>query len=361
MRKRLCPWKRVLVQRPFFFESVSLCCKGESLSGIISIEGVTKSFGRINALDGIDLEIEKGELFGLLGPNGAGKTTLISILATILSPSSGSAHVCGWDARTNQGEVRRSIGVVFQDPSLDDELTGEENLDFHGRLYGLNAAVRRGAIEEVLRLVDLAPRRHDLVKTYSGGMRRRLEIARGLMHRPTVLFLDEPTLGLDPQTRRKIWEYVRELNQSFSMTIILTTHYMDEADQLCSRIAVMDKGRIVSLGAPDELKALLGGDLLELEASGPLDAYVDRLRELTQAQSISVDGCSVKLTVEGGESIIPLIFQAAHSLGVSISSVSLRKPNLEDVFIALTGREIRDDTTLDPKDRVRIYMQGRKR
>lgn len=311
----------------------------------------------MTALENLSLEIEKGELFGLLGPNGAGKTTLISILATILPATSGTANVCGHDVSREQAQVRRAIGIVFQDPSLDDELTGEENLDFHGRLYGMDKATRKERIEEVLRLVDLPDRRHDLVKTYSGGMRRRLEIARGLMHRPQVLFLDEPTLGLDPQTRRRIWNYIRSLKESFGMTIILTTHYMDEADQLCSRIAIMDRGGIVAMDSPEGLKAELGGEILEVEASEARDDFLAGLEQSDDVGNISVEDGKLVLTVKNGESFVPKVFAIAQSVGVGISSVSMRKPNLEDVFIKLTGREIRDDTISGPKERIRVFMR----
>lgn len=315
----------------------------------------------MTALENLNLEIEKGELFGLLGPNGAGKTTLISILATILPGTSGTATVCGYDVRREEDAVRRSIGIVFQDPSLDDELTGEENLDFHGRLYGMDASTRRARIDEVLRLVDLLDRRHDIVKTYSGGMRRRLEIARGLMHRPEVLFLDEPTLGLDPQTRRRIWNYIRGLKESFGMTIILTTHYMDEADQLCSRIAVIDRGGIVAMDTPEGLKAQLGGEVLELEASDMREDFLAVLEQSDDVGDISLEEGKLALTVKNGESFVPKIFEMAQSLGIEILSVSMRKPNLEDVFIKLTGREIRDDTVREPKERIRIFMRRTRR
>jgi ABC-2 type transport system ATP-binding protein len=315
----------------------------------------------LTALENLNLEIEKGELFGLLGPNGAGKTTLISILATILPGTSGTATVCGYDVRREEDAVRRSIGIVFQDPSLDDELTGEENLDFHGRLYGMDASTRRARIEEVLILVDLLDRRHDIVKTYSGGMRRRLEIARGLMHRPEVLFLDEPTLGLDPQTRRRIWNYIRNLKESFGMTIILTTHYMDEADQLCSRIAVIDRGGIVAMDTPEGLKAQLGGEVLELETSDMREDFLAVLEQSDDVGDISLEEGKLALTVKNGESFVPKVFEMAQNLGIEILSVSMRKPNLEDVFIKLTGREIRDDTVREPKERIRIFMRRTRR
>ena len=335
--------------------------KGGIASAIISIKGLTKKFGALTALETMTLEIEEGELFGLLGPNGAGKTTLISILSTILPPTSGSATVCGCDVLREEDSVRQCIGIVFQDPSLDDDLTGEENLAFHGRLYGMDSRTLRSRMHEVLRLVDLDHRRHDLVKTYSGGMRRRLEIARGLMHTPKVLFLDEPTLGLDPQTRRKIWNYIKGLKDSYGMTIILTTHYMDEADQLCSRIAVIDRGEIVALDSPEALKASLGGDVLELDISNPEPAFMARLKALEQVDHISIKNGKVALTVRHGESFIPRIFESAQAAGVEISSVSMRKPNLEDVFLKLTGREIRDEGVKEPKERMRIFMWARRR
>lgn len=309
----------------------------------------------------MDLAIKEGELFGLLGPNGAGKTTLISILATILPATRGNATICGHDVRLCQHDVRRCIGIVFQDPSLDDELTGAENLDFHARLYGLDGRTRLSRMAEVLALVDLEDRANDLVKTYSGGMRRRLEMARGLMHRPQVLFLDEPTLGLDPQTRRKIWNHVLTLKDSFGMTVILTTHYMDEADHLCSEIAIMDKGRIMAKGSPDELKSQLGGDVVNLEAYPMNEQFIASFQNAPEVTNVSVHDDELTLTVVKGESFIPRAFEIAAASGVTISGVSMRKPNLEDVFIKITGREIRDDSISTPKERIRIYLWGKRR
>lgn len=310
---------------------------------------------------GLDLDIHEGELFGLLGPNGAGKTTLISVLATMIPCTSGTATVCGHDVRREQHAVRRCIGIVFQDPSLDDELTGEENLDFHGRLYGLDAETRATRVADVLTLVDLQDRRKDLVRAYSGGMRRRLEIARGLMHRPRVLFLDEPTLGLDPQTRRKIWHYIDGLKKSFGMTIILTTHYMDEADRLCSRIGIMDRGQIVALDSPGALKERLGGDLLEIEVNRADTDFLDRLGGLDEVIHLAAVDNKVSLTVPRAESFIPRCFELAQGLSVEISSVAMRKPNLEDVFIQLTGRDIREEEAVEPGDRIRLYLRGQRR
>lgn len=328
---------------------------------IIRIEGLTKRFGNMTAVDEVDLEIHPGELFGLLGPNGAGKTTIISILATIISAGSGSASVCGFDVSRHQDAVRKNIGIVFQDPSLDDELTGEENLDFHGRLYGMAGEHRRKRIEEVLELVDLTDRRSGIVKTYSGGMRRRLEIARGLMHRPRVLFLDEPTLGLDPQTRRKIWSYIRQLMDAHRTTIILTTHYMEEADQLCSRIGIIDRGKIVALDTPTALKAGLGGDFLEMDVTDADAGFLERLGSFPGVSDVNLTNGRLVMTVEQGEVFIPEVVREALARDIHISSISMRKPDLEDVFIALTGRDIRDSEVTNPWERMRIYLAGRKR
>jgi len=286
---------------------------------------------------------------------------LISILSTILPASRGRATVCGHDVRREPDAVRRSIGIVFQDHTLDDELTGQENLDFHGRLYGMDSRTRKTRMDEVLDLVDLRDRRGDLVKTYSGGMRRRLEIARGLMHRPQVLFLDEPTLGLDPQTRRRIWNYISGLKHSFGMTVILTTHYMDEADQLCSRVAIIDRGRIVALDTPQALKAALGGDAVDLEADDFTSDFIDELREIEEVRTVAEQDGKLALMVTNGESFLPRAFEAAQRHGVEIVSASVRKPNLEDVFIKLTGREIREETVKEAKDRIRIFMRGSRR
>ncbi len=327
---------------------------------IVEINGLTRTFGSLRALDNISLNIHKGELFGLLGPNGAGKTTLISILSTILPVTSGTARVCGFRVSGEDDQVRRSIGIVFQDPSLDEELSGEENLDFHGRLYGMDSPTRIERVREVLDLVDLTDRRKDMVKTYSGGMRRRLEIARGLMHTPKVLYLDEPTLGLDPQTRRKIWDCIRTLKQRAGMTIILTTHYMDEADQLCSRIAIMDRGRIVALGSPEELKSGMGGDVLELDLSRSDERFLQKLRDSDDVTSVESREGRLGLTVANGAAFMPKAFEMAREFGLEISSVSMRSPNLEDVFIKLTGREIRDEPSIEVKERMRLYFTRKK-
>jgi ABC-2 type transport system ATP-binding protein len=310
----------------------------------VETSGIMKKFDDITAVNRVSIAVKPGELFGLLGPNGAGKTTLINMLSTMTEPSDGSAFVWGFDVKKQEELVRQNIGMVFQDTTLDDRLTGRENLDLHGRLYGLDGGTRRKRIEEVLSLVELTDRADALVKTYSGGMMRRLEIARGLMHHPRVLFLDEPTLGLDPQTRNHIWEYIKSLNKEEGVTIILTTHYMEEADHLCNRIAIIDHGEIVALDTPDALKSMLGGDIITLEIENPdnLARLCDIYKKNGCANIVSQKKNEVFITVKEGERQIPHILALASSAGISILSVSLRKPTLDDVFLHHTGRAIRD-------------------
>jgi ABC-2 type transport system ATP-binding protein len=223
-------------------------------TSIVEVKGLTKKFGELVAVNDISFTIAAGEIFAFLGPNGAGKTTTIKMLTTLLRPTSGQIHINGCDPVTQQDKVRRSFGIVFQDPSLDEELTAWENMEFHGVLYGVDKATRRGRIEELLKFVDLWDRRKDLVKTFSGGMKRRLEVARGLIHHPKILFLDEPTLGLDPQTRNHIWGHINRLNQQEKMTVFLTTHYMEEADKVAGKIAIIDHGKIIAQGTSAQLK-----------------------------------------------------------------------------------------------------------
>ena len=328
----------------------------------IETDRITKKFGDITAVNNISIEVETGELFGLLGPNGAGKTTLISMLSTMIEPTTGSAKVWGFDVGRESSQVRQNIGMVFQDTTLDDRLTGRENLDLHGRLYGLDSKTRKKRIAEVLSLVELADRADAIVKTYSGGMMRRLEIARGLMHHPHVLFLDEPTLGLDPQTRTHIWEYIRTLNKEEGVTIVLTTHYMEEADHLCSRIAIIDNGEIVALDTPEALKEMLGGDVITLEAEKRDDTT--RLSEVYKKNGcaciVSLKGNEVFITVREGERQIPHVLALASDAGIPIRSVSLRKPTLDDVFLHHTGKAIRDKEVSEV-EQVRYKIQARRK
>ena len=307
----------------------------------IKTEDLTRRFGDLVAVDKVSLEIGKGELFGMLGPNGAGKTTFAKMLSTLLKPTSGYAEVWGSDVTSKQDEVRRCIGVVFQDPSVDDKLTGRENLDFHGRMYDMERKMREKRITEVLELVDLTEKADIQLEVYSGGMQRRLEIARGLMHRPKVLFLDEPTLGLDVQTRRHIWDYIRTLNRKEGVTIFLMTHYMEEADYLCGRIAIIDKGRIIALDTPQNLKRLVGADVISIEADS--DYLLDLLQSFDWVEWVREEDGVTNLGVKDGKARIPEIVMAAHEATITVKAVSLHEPNLEDVFLKFTGRKIREE------------------
>jgi len=405
------------------------CELSSAKTDTIEVNGLTKVFdGSVRAVDEINFVVKGGEILGFLGPNGAGKTTTLNMLSTLLKPTSGTATVNGHDIVEEPDAVRRSIGYVFQDPTLDIELTGRENLDFHGRLYGINRSLRKQRIEEMLEVVQLTDRADNLVKTYSGGMKRRLEIARGLLHHPQVLFLDEPTLGLDPQTRRSIWEHIQRLNQEKKITIILTTHYTEEADYLCDRILIIDFGKIVALDTPDKLKAKLEGDVVSLTFKAP--AMIPKVRPLFEKKKwirgvhlVSVDdnqatasrminmmqgmaagsgmmgGISsgntslnrvpkhfekmspqgavsqnnpsnqtpsskrLDLLVDDGGHRIPSIVKLADEAGVSLESVELHKPTLDDFFISVTGRNIRDQrgSFVEMIRRHRIMRQARGR
>ncbi|MDP2218182.1 MAG: ATP-binding cassette domain-containing protein [Methanolobus sp.] len=327
----------------------------------IHTERITKQYDNLTAVDNIDITVEKGELFGLLGPNGAGKSTLISMLSTMLRPTSGKATVWGYDISRNPTRVRQSIGVVFQETTLDQKLTGRENLDLHGRLYGLNKKQRSERMKEVLELVELSKWENEIVQKYSGGMMRRLEIARGLMHYPNLLFLDEPTIGLDPQTRNHIWEYIRELNRDKNITMVLTTHYMEEADKLCNRIAIIDHGRIITIGTPYELKSSLGGDIITLGLTSEYEAraLAEQFSTRPGVNNISTSENLVRITAANGEREIPDILGTTAQLGLTIESVNLHKPTLDDVFLHYTGKDIRDDesTPGKPKGRMRRILR----
>lgn len=394
-----------------------------SETSIIEVNALTKIFNdRVRAVDGINFNVKEGEILGFLGPNGAGKTTTLNMLSTLLKPTSGTATVNGYDIIEEPDAVRRSIGYVFQDPTLDLELTGHENLDFHGRLYNLERTVRQQRIKEMLELVQLTDRANYLVKTYSGGMKRRLEIARGLLHHPKVLFLDEPTLGLDPQTRHSIWEHIQQLNQQKNVTIILTTHYTEEADYLCGRILIIDFGKIVALDTPDKLKSWLEGDIVSLTFKDPViiakvrslfetKEWVRRVHAVSSGSNHTIAGQMMNmmrgadmssgimgqmgsegnlggappkhmqkmlpkelvghspssrrlnLLVDDGGHRIPSIVKLVDEATVDLESVELHKPTLDDVFISVTGRNIRDQegSIIEMVRRHRIMQQARGR
>ncbi|MEW2358515.1 ATP-binding cassette domain-containing protein [Spirillospora sp. NPDC029432] len=318
----------------------------------VLVDGLVKRFGEVEAVRGIELAVEPGEVFGFLGPNGAGKSTTINMLCTLLRPTAGSARVAGHDVVRERDDVRRNIGLVFQDPTLDGYLTGEQNLRFHAELYGVPRSVTRDRIRQVLEMVGLWERRRDRVEQYSGGMKRRLEIARGLLHSPRVLFLDEPTVGLDPQTRSSIWEYIRELKRAEEITIFMTTHYMDEAEY-CGRIAIMDRGEIVALDTPEALKAGVGRDRVRIETADDR-AAIAALGERLGLEAVMSEG-AVAFAVAAGEEFVPRLFA---ELGVPIRSVSVSRPSLDDVFMSFTGKTIRDAEG-SAKDWMRLAARGR--
>jgi len=304
---------------------------------IIQTEGITKRFNELTAVDHIDISIDEGEVFGLLGPNGAGKTTLLSMMATLIKPTEGTAIVNGYDIVRQPHGVRKSIGIVFQAPSSDEMLTGWENLQLHALMYGVPQDQRRTRIDEVLELVDLKERGKDRVKTYSGGMRRRLELARGLLHKPKILFLDEPTLGLDPQTREHIWRYISKLSTEEKVTIVITTHYMEEAESLCKRVAIIDHGKVIALDSPTNLKLRLGKSMIKAKVVNP---NMEKIRSLPYVSKADVEGGVVTITLSEAGSHIQEILR---DLGET-TYVELREPTLNDVFIQLTGKEIREES-----------------
>lgn len=322
-----------------------------SANTVIEVEGLTRRFNGFTAVDGVSFDVREGEIFGFLGPNGAGKTTTINMLCTLLRPSEGTATVNGHDIRTSQDGVRCSIGLIFQETTLDERLTGLQNLKFHAMLYDVPAEVFRQRSAELLDMVELTEKIGDVARNYSGGMKRRLEIARGLLHHPKVLFLDEPTIGLDPQTRRHIWDYLLRLRADEGLTLFLTTHYMDEAE-VCDRIAVIDHGKIIALDTPARLKAMVGGDLVTFATTDN-----DKAARLVEAEFglEARRGPDETLVLEAteGDRLIPRLSAAISNAGyVELNSVSLSRPTLEDVFIKLTGRTIREEEASE-RDKLR--------
>ncbi|HID20307.1 MAG TPA: ATP-binding cassette domain-containing protein [Methanophagales archaeon] len=311
---------------------------------VIEVTDLTKRFNSngisFAAVDKVSFTVEEREIFALLGPNGAGKTTLIKILTTLLKPTSGMAKVAGFDVSKDKERVRASIGIVFQEPALDWRLTGRENLDFHARMYGIKRGERERRVAEALKLVELEEKADIVVDKYSGGMKRRFELARGFIHHPKVLFLDEPTLGLDTQTRRRTWDYIKELNERERVTIVLTTHYMEEADYLCDRVGIIDQGKIIVLDSPKKLMDLIGSDLVTLEMNTP--NAVGIFENLDFVTDVQEHNGFVTLKMERADLRIPTIMEHARESGLEIKSVNMRKPSLEDVFLHFTGRRIRE-------------------
>lgn len=318
---------------------------GTPVSGgqpIIEVKNLEHSYGDFKAVDGISFAVKEGEIFSFLGPNGAGKSTAINILITLLPLQKGEASIAGFDVTKDPQKVRESIGVVFQDITLDRDMTVQEILEFHGRLYNMPREERRKRIDELLRLVQLEAKKDERTKNLSGGMKRRLEIARGLMTRPKVLFLDEPTLGLDPQTRMRMWDYIKGVNKE-GTTIFLTTHYMDEADQLSDRISIIDHGRIITSGTSYGLKNTLGQDLIYLETSDN-EAAIRILQGLPNVRNIKSKTKGFVLMVnEDGTKVLPVIIDTLRDKGIELSTINLKKPSMDDVFVFYTGKEFRDE------------------
>lgn len=319
---------------------------------VIEVEELSRNFKQLVAVDKVSFQVAEGEIFGFLGPNGAGKTTTINMLCTLLKPTGGKASVCGYDVAAQRNNVRHSIGLVFQDPTLDEYLTAKQNLLFHAYAYSIAPDVREKRISEMLKLVELSDRANNPVRTFSGGMKRRLEIARGLLHSPKVLFLDEPTLGLDPQTRRRIWDYVQALRKQQNLTIFMTTHYMDEAEN-CDRISIIDHGHIIALDTPDKLKDAMGGDTVSLKAMDNQAAAA----ELKDKFGISpvVQNETVIFNVPQGEKFLPKLIENFKS---HLISIGIHRPTLEDVFLKLTGRAIRDEDS-GSKEQMKAMMRMR--
>ena len=322
---------------------------------IINVYNLSKHFKTIRAVDSISFSVNEGEVFGFLGPNGAGKSTTINILCTLLSPASGNAEIGGYDCVKNPDEVRASIGLIFQDTTLDTGLTAYENLKFHAYLYNLDRRLTERRIDEMLAVVELQNRKNDLIKNFSGGMKRRLEIARGLIHYPRVLFLDEPTLGLDPQTRNTIWDFIDTLRKKEKITVFMTTHYMEEAEN-CDRIAIIDHGRIIALDTPSKLKQMLQGDIVHLVTTDNERAAEEIQKRFTI--TAREENGNLVIETEKGDEFIPRLI---HSLPIQTLSVSLKKPTLNDVFLKLTGRTIRDEVLQNDKEVTREFVRSHRR
>lgn len=311
----------------------------------IETKSLTKSFGKVIAVNDISFSVKTGEIFGFLGPNGAGKSTTMMIFTTLLKPTSGQALISEFDVMTDAKKVRENIGYVQQETTVDEYLTGRENLLLQAKLNHIPKNQIKQRIDEILELIELSDKQNDAVGTYSGGMRKRLDIAGGLLHRPKVLFLDEPTVGLDIQTRRKIWEYIKKIHKEFDMTIFLSTHYMEEADKLCDRIGIIDGGKIQVIDTPENLKNAMGAEVISIimENNTNRDSFLSKLKEIEFVNNITEDGTKLTLFVSNGTKVIPIIFQISSELEITINTISLTRPTLDDVFLSYTGHEIRDD------------------
>jgi len=326
----------------------------------IEIDSLSKKFGNVLAVDDISLKVKEGEIFGFLGPNGAGKSTTMMILTTLLKPTIGSALVAGYDVVSQAKQVRQNIGYVQQEISVDEYLTGRENLILQAKLNHIPKNLVDKRIDEILDLIELSEKQNMSVNTYSGGMRKRLDIAGGLLHRPKVLFLDEPTVGLDIQTRRKIWEYIKKIHDEFEMTIFLSTHYMEEADKLCDRIGIIDYGKIQVIDDPQTMKNALGNEVITFTINHNEEKksnLIAKIKEIEFVKEISTNQNGITVFSSKGTEVIPLIFQLSSNMEIKINSISLTQPTLDDVFISYTGRDLRDDTDNFNKRREHAKMK----
>jgi len=329
----------------------------------IKVDSLSKQFQKFKALDNISFQIEEGEIFGFLGPNGAGKSTTMMILTTLLKPTSGNASVQGFDVTTQAKKVRENIGFVQQEIGVDEYLTGRENLIFQSRISQMPKEKVQSRIDEVISLVELEEKQNEATITYSGGMRKRLDIACGLLHRPKVLFLDEPTVGLDIQTRRKIWEYIRKIRKEFEMTLFVSTHYMEEADKLCDRVGIIDYGKIQVIDTPEIMKNAMGSDMISFSLINGIakqDELINRIQQIEFVNQVTRKQGEITIKSSQCSEVIPKIFQITSEMNIEIDSLSLNKPTLDDVFISYTGHNLRDDTTQKLNKRKEFNLNRRR-
>jgi ABC-2 type transport system ATP-binding protein len=329
----------------------------------IKVDLLSKRFQKFKALDNISFQIEEGEIFGFLGPNGAGKSTTMMILTTLLKPTSGNASVQGFDVVTQGKKVRENIGYVQQEIGVDEYLTGRENLIFQSRISQMPKEKVQSRIDEVISLVELEEKQNEAAITYSGGMRKRLDIACGLLHRPKVLFLDEPTVGLDIQTRRKIWEYIRKIHKEFDMTLFVSTHYMEEADKLCDRVGIIDYGKIQVIDTPEIMKNAMGSDMISFSLINGIanqDELINRIKQIEFVNQVTRKQGEIIIKSSQCSEVIPKIFQTTSEMNIEIDSLSLNKPTLDDVFISYTGHNLRDDTTQKLNKRKEFNLNRRR-
>ena len=313
----------------------------------IEVNSLIKKFGDFKAVDNISVQVEEGEIFGFLGPNGAGKSTTMMILTTLLKPTSGNVFVGGYDVMLNAKKVREKIGYVQQEISVDEFLTGRENLYLHARINQIPSNLIKSRIDDVLELVELGEKKDQAALTYSGGMRKRLDIANGLLSRPSVLFLDEPTVGLDIQTRRKIWGYIKKIRKDFGMTIFISTHYMEEADKLCDRIGIIDHGKIQIVDTPKSMKSAIGNEIISfnlVDGKANQDALIEQINKIEFVKEVKIKQDLITVFSTKSNEVIPKIFQESTNLDMKIRSLTLKQPTLDDVFISYTGHDLRDET-----------------